>query len=457
MLETISPIENPEEFEGRELAFHSADIGGFQATQGNREITPEMEEETHEFKAPEKATSKEYRERIRNPEALRLIEENENAVEEMLNKLVLKIGDLGPTIKKLQEDKNITEEKARELGIKELSSKFYDIADKMCLGEKENLESARKMPSVLKNEERHKSAGASLFAIGLSDQLIDKYTGTREYFRQQLRDDERHFYQAGYEQEDLKYTRFRAYFETLRTSKNIFTNVTKDAQNAEKTFKDHFLKSPANKMLENPEAKSRNPEEESIYFASNSVAIGYNRRNPKNFICFSTLGADILSSGLSIEPAEPTLKDQKEHVSGIAVGDYQVNPRKGSAIPVEMFYPIVCESQYEQWKNFLVKNGYTDDWVNEHLITIPDNIFTEKTQKPENIFEKPRIVETPRDWDETQKEINRWVSTSLTEKLSKLSRNKDKVFATTKMRGSQGGVRGILYQWIDISKGAQNA
>ncbi len=92
----------------------------------------------------------------------------------------------------------------------------------------------------------------------------------------------------------------------------------------------------------------------------------------------------------------------------------------------------------------LTDMGYDQDWVMDHVIEMPVDLQNK-------LFDEKGVV---RSNPETNKLYNDWVKTGLKQGLQKISKNKDKIFATAGGRGSNDWTSesgNAVFKWQQIN------
>lgn len=294
---------------------------------------------------------------------------------------------------------------------------------------------------------------ASMQLIGLKESDVNKYLEIESEVKSKLGIDFENTTKKNFE-----YARYRAYYEARRTGQNIFTHVT-SGERATQIIEQHALKSS---KITTPEDKRRDKYdlqamgqtsniEENIYFTSGGGGFDYGtkivggsivKKSVSDFVFFAATGNDILASGRSVEVAEPSMSEKGESLRGRAVGDYE--SANGTELPLDNLQIVVAESQIERYTKLLEQNGYEQNFAQEHLIGIPDEIIKIAIDSGGGVPMRDSKV------------LHDYMDSQLRKQIRNRSKNKDKIFASVATRGSRdpvskGGSHDQVLKWVQIN------
>jgi hypothetical protein len=263
-----------------------------------------------------------------------------------------------------------------------------------------------------------------------------------------------------FSENDFKLARHRAYYEALRTNNNVFTHIT-NIDNATKILEAKAISSTSlhskDKTRQEKLAVGQIPHghaEKSIYMTSGGGGLWYGTKNvteagrvqknsKETFVGFATLGKDIMAEGKSVQVGSPTLRESGEAQRGREVADF--NNKEGTQLSLDSTVVIVADiEQYANMFQKLIDLGYGEDWAINHVIEMP-------TDLQNRLFDERGEV---RSTTETNKLFNEWTTTGLKQELKKLSKNKDKIFATVEGRPSNDWTsesRNAVFKWEQIN------
>jgi len=363
-------------------------------------------------------------------------------------------------------DKKLAEEKSqKEERLTEAIGRLADEGDEVTMEKmvKELSELDEKYANLKKEKinasRRIDSMQASAFAIGVRGEDIAKFLQTQEKLK--AFDPESEFITK----KDFDVAKYRAYYETHRTGKNIFTHVT-SSERAEQIIRGGGMKSSKLTLPENmrgknyenlsaEEIKELNAlgqtanVEESIYFTSGGGGYSYGskivegRTMPKkteDFVFFATNGNEILASGKSIEVATPSLKEQHESLRGRAVGDFEKTD--GAELSVDALYTVVPESQAEKYRKIYQESGFDENAASEKIIAIPDAII-EKAKDSNGYIQRDSEA------------IQNYVDNEIKKAINGRSKHKNEIYATVGGRKSTDPVSGeqnTVFKWQKINE-----
>ena len=439
-----------------------------------------------------------YREKISNPESLKAIDQNSEQFHAQRSAFTSKIEDYKTkgSVQKEDFDKLLSDnqrlagtlmygtergnkrfkhfenidvinkeaddrgQEAYEEVMKPLTEEFYNNLAKtgtdIGIVKKLSEEKADKARSTAFNGVRDGYFGnqeASLYAIGVKDSDINSFLATQSKLQELAQ-------QFGYKEDewitknDFEVSRYRAYFEARRTARNVFTHVT-SRERMEQIIKSKVLKSSNLTTEEGADwrelkAKGQTSNiEDSLYFTSGGGGYSYGTKiehghavskKVEDFVFLATTGADLISSGKTVEVSRPSLSEQHESLRGRTITDFE--SIKGTELPLETLYIVAPESTAFDYMSMLTENGFSDEYAGEHIIMIPDDIVKEALGRDGMIQRDSPVIQN-------------YVDTELKRILVKESKNKDKIFATIAGKESRDAVSSsqgnTVFKWQPIN------
>lgn len=418
------------------------------------QINP-IKETVEEVEATQEAAenkNERYREKITNPEAIEMIDENSEKFHNQLKELEEKISSL---------------EHKDSLSPEEVSEIFRNrnrIAGSLLYGQDRDrsFRHIKDLPEIEKELEKNKywaeasdeskkyalkkgrdkevgEQDASLFAIGIKQEDVDIFLETQSRLVKALEKTAQSITKEhDITQHDFETARYRAYYESRRTSQNVFTHVS-DPESIKKIIQGGELKSKLRLKTEGQTSRTSRVEE-NLYFTSGGG--GYLNYGGKDFAFFATTGGDILASGRSIDVATPSLKESGESGIGQQVGEYE--RMDGSSMPLEDLYLVANEKKLLEFQDLLEEKGYSLDWISEHLILMPSDIADEALK---SAIDNNEIGVQAGDKYIKEEYINKFLKNY----LLKQSKNKDKLFGTVASRVSQDYENTKIHKWQQMS------
>ena len=177
-----------------------------------------------------------------------------------------------------------------------------------------------------------------------------------------------------------------------------------------------------------------------MYFTSGGG--GYLNYGGRDFAFFATTGGDILSSGRSIDVASPSLKERGEAGIGRQLGEYE--RADGSSMRLEDLYLVVSENQIFEFQDLFTQQGFSQDWIDEHVVLIPSYIAEEARESA--------IKNNEMGWKAGDKHVKEeYMDTYLKSYLLERSKNKDKIFGTVASRRSRDYERTNIHKWQQLN------